>query len=169
MHVKEQPEPVEHFRPDVPPQLASILLRLMAKRPRHRYQEPSDLLGALLPLLQSSWHGPAVTIHDKAGKTSVRLKPVTTPILQEEGEPTTLVVTPSEMDIYLPETLNTTLPSSRRESWFRPLQMGIAIVMATLAMIVLQVTSPRKAPKTPVSVQPISTTSTDPGTCPASE
>lgn len=156
MHVKEQPEPIEHFRPDVPPQLASILRRLMTKRPRHRYQEPADLLGALLPLLQSSWHGPAVTIHDKAGKTSIQLKPVTTPILREEEEPTTLVVTPSEMDIYLPETLDTTLPPSRKESWFRPLQMGIAIVMATLAMIVLQVTAPRKSPKLPVSVPPVS-------------
>ncbi|HEY7327552.1 MAG TPA: serine/threonine-protein kinase [Gemmataceae bacterium] len=42
-HLMEQPEPLERARPDVPPELAAIVRRLMAKDPADRYQTPAEL------------------------------------------------------------------------------------------------------------------------------
>jgi serine/threonine protein kinase len=46
-HLMEQPEPVEKARPGVPPQLADIVRRLMAKEPAQRYQTPAELVREL--------------------------------------------------------------------------------------------------------------------------
>jgi serine/threonine protein kinase len=45
-HLKEPP-PVEALRPDVPPAVAAILRRLLAKPPADRYQTPAELARAL--------------------------------------------------------------------------------------------------------------------------
>jgi serine/threonine protein kinase len=42
-HLMEQPEPLEKVRPDVPPELAAIVRRLMAKDPADRCQTPAEL------------------------------------------------------------------------------------------------------------------------------
>jgi serine/threonine protein kinase len=46
-HREELAQPVEELRPDVPPHLAGIIRKLMAKRPEDRYQSPAELLAAL--------------------------------------------------------------------------------------------------------------------------
>jgi serine/threonine protein kinase len=46
-HQSREPEPVERFRPDVPPAMAAVLRRMMAKEPNHRYQEPIEVAEAL--------------------------------------------------------------------------------------------------------------------------
>jgi WD40 repeat protein/serine/threonine protein kinase len=46
-HLSQEPEPVERLRPDVPPWLALVLRRLMAKRPEHRFQTPAELADEL--------------------------------------------------------------------------------------------------------------------------
>lgn len=46
-HLMEQPEPLEQVRPDVPPALAAIVRRLMAKHPADRYQTPAELVHEL--------------------------------------------------------------------------------------------------------------------------
>jgi len=46
-HLTEQPEPVEKVREDVPPTLAAIVRRLMAKDPADRYQTPAELVREL--------------------------------------------------------------------------------------------------------------------------
>lgn len=43
-HVQEEPTPVTHFRPDLPPELGAIVSKLMAKRPEDRYQSARELL-----------------------------------------------------------------------------------------------------------------------------
>jgi serine/threonine protein kinase len=43
-HLMEQPDPVEEIRPDVPPELAVIVRRLMAKDPADRYQTPAEFV-----------------------------------------------------------------------------------------------------------------------------
>jgi len=43
----EQPRPVEELRPDLPPGLADLVRKLMAKRPAERYQTPLELVAAL--------------------------------------------------------------------------------------------------------------------------
>jgi serine/threonine protein kinase len=50
-HMEREPVPVECWRPAVPPALADIVQRLMAKRPRDRFQDPQELRSALAPFL----------------------------------------------------------------------------------------------------------------------
>ncbi len=46
-HLIEQPEPLEELRPDVPPEVAALVRRLMAKDPADRYQTPAELVREL--------------------------------------------------------------------------------------------------------------------------
>jgi WD40 repeat protein/tRNA A-37 threonylcarbamoyl transferase component Bud32 len=46
-HEREEPEPIERLRPDLPPGLAVVLRELMAKRPEDRYQTPVEAADAL--------------------------------------------------------------------------------------------------------------------------
>jgi WD40 repeat protein/serine/threonine protein kinase len=43
----DEPMPVEELRPEVPPEVAAIVRRLMAKKPEERYQTPAELEQAL--------------------------------------------------------------------------------------------------------------------------
>jgi serine/threonine-protein kinase len=49
-HQKEQPQPIESLRPEVPEQVCAIISKLMAKRPEDRYQTPADAAAALAAL-----------------------------------------------------------------------------------------------------------------------
>jgi serine/threonine protein kinase len=46
-HVMDEPRPVEELRPDVPPELAAIIRKLMAKAPEKRYQRPAEVAAEL--------------------------------------------------------------------------------------------------------------------------
>jgi serine/threonine protein kinase len=48
-HSTTDPTPVEQLRPDVSPPVASILRKMMAKRPEQRFQSPSELAATLAP------------------------------------------------------------------------------------------------------------------------
>ena len=39
-HLEKEAEPLERYRPEIPPALASIVRRLMAKKPEKRFQTP---------------------------------------------------------------------------------------------------------------------------------
>jgi serine/threonine protein kinase len=52
-HQIRDPDPLILVRPDTPPEFASIITRLMAKKPSERFQEPAELADALQP-----WVGP---------------------------------------------------------------------------------------------------------------
>jgi serine/threonine protein kinase/WD40 repeat protein len=47
--LQNEPVPVEELRTEVPPELAAIVRRLMAKRPEDRFQGPAEVAEALLP------------------------------------------------------------------------------------------------------------------------
>jgi serine/threonine protein kinase len=49
-HIQEEPAPVESLRPDVPPAVASVIRKLLAKRPEDRYQTPAELVQVLTRL-----------------------------------------------------------------------------------------------------------------------
>lgn len=51
-HLNRTPEPLENVRPDLPPALARIIHKMIAKSPNHRYQSARDLIRELRPLLQ---------------------------------------------------------------------------------------------------------------------
>jgi eukaryotic-like serine/threonine-protein kinase len=46
-HLNQTPEPLETRRPDVPPELASLVHRMLAKKPEERFTDPAELLREL--------------------------------------------------------------------------------------------------------------------------
>jgi serine/threonine-protein kinase len=58
-HQLEQAVPVEQLRPEVPPELAAIIRKLMAKRPEDRFQTPAELVCALSPPKQTTVDTPS--------------------------------------------------------------------------------------------------------------
>jgi serine/threonine-protein kinase len=48
-HQKNEPIAVEQLRPDIPPALAPVVRRMLAKRPDSRYQTPGQVAAALAP------------------------------------------------------------------------------------------------------------------------
>jgi serine/threonine protein kinase len=60
-HAADEPEPVEHLRPVVPPGVRTLVRRLMAKRPEERFQTPAALATALEPFAEArpvAWSPP---------------------------------------------------------------------------------------------------------------
>jgi serine/threonine protein kinase len=53
-HSTEETVPVERLRPDVPPAVAAIVRRLMAKKPAARFQVPAEVASALAPFAVDS-------------------------------------------------------------------------------------------------------------------
>ncbi|NUQ64097.1 MAG: serine/threonine protein kinase, partial [Pirellulales bacterium] len=51
-HQGDEPPDIRSFRPDLPEELSRVLRRMMAKAPRHRYQEPAKLIESLAWLAQ---------------------------------------------------------------------------------------------------------------------
>ena len=52
-HLQSSPPSVTLLRPDVPPALAAVVERMLAKRPEDRYQEPGEVAAALLPFVNA--------------------------------------------------------------------------------------------------------------------
>jgi formylglycine-generating enzyme required for sulfatase activity/tRNA A-37 threonylcarbamoyl transferase component Bud32 len=51
-HLHDMPPPIRNERPDIPPELAVVLDKMMAKKPDERFQEPSEVARALVPFCQ---------------------------------------------------------------------------------------------------------------------
>lgn len=56
-HLYEPPVPVRQLRPEVPPQLEAVLLRLLAKDPQDRPASAQEVYAALVPLLPHAGSG----------------------------------------------------------------------------------------------------------------
>jgi serine/threonine protein kinase len=52
-HVQEEPLPLEHLRPDLPPALSALVLKMMAKRPEDRHQSAREILRDLKRLSEA--------------------------------------------------------------------------------------------------------------------
>jgi formylglycine-generating enzyme required for sulfatase activity len=46
-HLMDEPEPVEQLRPEVPPGIAAVVRKLMAKKPDQRYRTPAEVAAVL--------------------------------------------------------------------------------------------------------------------------
>jgi serine/threonine-protein kinase len=53
-HLNDAPRSLEVVRPEVPPALATLVNRMLAKRPEDRFQTPAELVAALQPWAQSA-------------------------------------------------------------------------------------------------------------------
>jgi len=51
-HQLEEPQPVEAIRRDVPPNVAGVIRRMMAKNAEQRFQTPAEVVAALSSLPQ---------------------------------------------------------------------------------------------------------------------
>lgn len=49
-HVNKEPTPIEQLRPDIPPELAGIIRKMMAKDVADRYQQPIEVAKAIEPI-----------------------------------------------------------------------------------------------------------------------
>jgi serine/threonine protein kinase len=58
-HQMRMPDPVNARRPEVPPALAAIVMRMLAKAPTERYQIPAEVVAALEPWTRSPIAPPA--------------------------------------------------------------------------------------------------------------
>jgi hypothetical protein len=61
-HLEREPEPLGKCRPEIPPALASIVRRLMAKKPEQRFQTPAELLSELGFFYGMEWSAPNLAI-----------------------------------------------------------------------------------------------------------
>ena len=52
-HRFKEPHPLTDRRPEVPPELAAIVSKMMAKNPANRYQQPAEIVQALTPFLST--------------------------------------------------------------------------------------------------------------------
>jgi serine/threonine-protein kinase len=64
MHQLDDPAPVDRLRRNVPPDVASLVHKLMAKFPRDRYQTPAELIAALAVCQPGKPPAPPVTPTD---------------------------------------------------------------------------------------------------------
>jgi serine/threonine-protein kinase len=129
LHV-ETPTPVEQLRPEVPPPVAAIVRRLLAKAPAERYQMPAELVQALADLKVPA-------------PTTAPPKPRRVPAPAEPAAPTD----PFE-DLVSADTVETTASGSAlrqraaRRRW--PLAVGaggaavLLLLLATAAVLALR-------------------------------
>jgi formylglycine-generating enzyme required for sulfatase activity/tRNA A-37 threonylcarbamoyl transferase component Bud32 len=77
-HQIDDPVPVELYRPDVPPEVAAVVGKLMAKKPEDRYQTPAEVAEALGVILRNlPWASSR-----KVGKDRNRPSGAETPLLK---------------------------------------------------------------------------------------
>lgn len=87
-HLLEEPEPLEKVRPDLPPALAAIVRRLMAKDPTDRYQTPAELVRELDNVSASGWEMPSQSL-PRGPATSARPVWISPPTQTPSGKPAT--------------------------------------------------------------------------------
>jgi len=135
-HVREEPMPVEALRPDLPPELAAIIRRLMAKDPADRFQEPGELMNALTPLLQSgSDIHPGALLRLGTGLDHTPFPPG----LGEKELAPTQVVSAEDLQVLrsVPEDAPAVPSPPRPRRWVEPVRFGVAVLIAVAALLYL--------------------------------
>ncbi len=126
-HQFDQPTPLEQLRPDVPPAVAAIARRLMAKRPEERYQTPAEAAAALT-LDPSALAASAVSV-------TQTFAPAATPARAMED------TAPSWSSIIsTPATVETSSSSGQRRAakkrrWMWPVVAGLAVILGLIGLL----------------------------------
>lgn len=95
-HNSEEPVPIESLRMDIPPAVADIVRRLMAKDPAARFQKPAELIEAL-----AEFASPASGLMSNTALSGVGLKSraaVAADALDFDEESALLVTLPNNLD-----------------------------------------------------------------------
>ncbi len=83
-HTEREPESLQELRPDLPPGLARVVRRMMAKSPEDRYQTPDDVCAALGPFA-----GQTVVLDPRAAQEADReaegVRPLSPPLAGRGG------------------------------------------------------------------------------------
>jgi len=135
-HNTEEPTPLEKRRPDVPPPVAAVVRKLMAKKPDDRLQTAAELVRALEPFSVSG-----STPWDSLSGSGDNLPDLATPPPEEGTDPVLragagLADPPTLVSGDASADLPTLVPPPRRPGWGRRIVWGGLMVGALLALAV---------------------------------
>jgi len=124
-HVEQPPPPLQDFVPDIPPPLAQIVARLLAKKPDQRYPHVRELLAALAPLM------------GEGGNSSKHVQALVEAALKKGVQATRSIDVPSSWEVSTaPQAADANEGGSGREAYDR-LRTGLAIASAVIAVLAL--------------------------------
>ncbi|HMP60653.1 MAG TPA: protein kinase [Gemmatales bacterium] len=128
-HVQEEPTPVNHFRSDVPGDLALIVSRLMAKKPENRYQSARELLRDLKMVSESILGGggsaAGLALSGLSGS-----RPIATPPIEESPPPGKLRAPEPPVDPLLATVRALPRREERKRQAWVPWILGASLVGA---------------------------------------
>ncbi|MCI0462897.1 MAG: serine/threonine protein kinase [Gemmataceae bacterium] len=135
---QEEAEPPERLRPEVPPVLAVVVRRLMAKDPAQRYQTPAELAAALEPLLPPP-----------QAPTEVSAAPTADSVAGTEIAPPYRPLIPPAAP--LPPALSPTRGGGWGVRWRAALAGGAALILVVLLLLLFSGTgtTPEDPPRPP--------------------
>ncbi|MBI1915605.1 MAG: serine/threonine protein kinase, partial [Planctomycetes bacterium] len=135
-HNTQEPTPLEKLRPDVPPPVAAVVRKLMAKKPDDRLQTAAELVQALEPFSVSG-----STPWDSLSGSDDGLPNLVTPPPQEGTDPlmragTALAAAPTPLPDHPFADLPALAPPPRQPAWGRAVTWGVMTAGALLALAV---------------------------------
>jgi serine/threonine protein kinase len=139
-HQLSEPDPVESLRTDLPPGLAEIVRKMMAKDPAKRYQQPEEVVQALTVCFKGKGKQPTA----KAPPVNVKAaKPIVVPKLNIKGDGKSIYAKKTVAPIAAPLQTMKELPSPvvqvknektawRRNKWLMGAGAGVAMLLLAL-------------------------------------
>ena len=88
---KQQPPSILEIRPELSPELASVVSRMMAVQPGDRFQTPTAVMTALMPFIEARWNGERPAEYGRRAcdkKPAVNTAPRKRRVLVVDDEPT---------------------------------------------------------------------------------
>jgi serine/threonine protein kinase len=90
-HIEKPPPSLGTVRPEVPPELAAVVERMLAKDPAQRYQQPVEVAQALAPFVKQGTKPAVSAAADKTPKLpkepAAKDPPLATPVKEETPDP----------------------------------------------------------------------------------
>ncbi len=90
-HIEKPPPSLGTVRPDVPPELAAVVERMLAKDPARRYQQPVEVAQALVPFIKQGTKPAVAAAADKPPRPpkepAAKAPPLATPVKGETPDP----------------------------------------------------------------------------------
>ena len=141
-HVEEPPPPLQDLAPDISPELAQLVNRLLAKKPDRRYAHVRELLAALEPITCDELNS-----QECVQKLAERA-------LQKRAKPTRTIDSAASWE--WPTASQPSGAESQREP-YEKLRTGLAVASAVIAVLalILAIVSVMGGPKRPASPQPM--------------